>query len=42
MDIKELLDLTVKNNASDLHLMPENFPILRIDGELVEVSSLPP
>ncbi len=35
MTIKELLDLTVKNNASDLHLIPDISPVLRIDGELL-------
>lgn len=40
MDIKELLDLTVKNKASDLHLLPNISPILRIDGELAFVSSM--
>lgn len=34
MDIHELLDLTIKNNASDLHLLPGVPPALRIDGSL--------
>lgn len=41
MEIKELFDFTVRNNASDLHLIPESYPILRIDGELVVISSYP-
>lgn len=35
MDIQELLSLTIKNKASDLHLMPDLPPALRIDGALV-------
>jgi twitching motility protein PilT len=34
MDIQELLDLTVKNKASDLHLLVGVPPALRIDGVL--------
>lgn len=34
MDLQQLLDLTVKNNASDLHLIPGIPPALRIDGSL--------
>lgn len=34
MDIQQILDLVVKNNASDIHLMP-GIPIsIRIDGQL--------
>lgn len=42
MDIKELLQLTVKNNASDLHLLPGIPPTVRIDGELSYVTSYQP
>lgn len=38
MDLQQLLALTVKNNASDLHLMPGVPPTLRIDGALSYVS----
>jgi twitching motility protein PilT len=41
MNVQELLDLTVKNNASDLHLMPDISPVLRIDGELIYLSNYP-
>ncbi len=41
MDLQQLLDLVVKNNASDLHLMPGLPPAIRIDGMLQYVSSLP-
>jgi twitching motility protein PilT len=34
MLINELLDVTIKNNASDLHLMPGVSPALRVDGAL--------
>ncbi len=39
MSIQELLDLTIKNNASDLHLLPGNYPAIRIDGELRYLTS---
>ena len=35
MHIDDLLRLAVKKSASDLHIKVSNFPILRIDGELV-------
>jgi twitching motility protein PilT len=34
MSIQELLDLTIKNNASDLHLLPGSTPAIRVDGIL--------
>ncbi len=37
MTIKEIFQLAVKKNASDVHLVAEAAIILRIDGELVEV-----
>lgn len=39
MDIHELLDLTIKNNASDLHLLPGIPPAIRIDGSLRYLST---
>jgi twitching motility protein PilT len=42
MQINELLDVTIKNNASDLHLMPGVSPTLRIDGTLRYLSNYPP
>ncbi len=42
MDIHELLSLTIKNNASDLHLMPGIPPALRIDGSLRYLSNYSP
>lgn len=37
MDIKELLELTAKREASDLHLLTGHPPMLRIDGVLEQV-----
>ena len=42
MDIHELLDLTIKNNASDLHLLPGIPPAIRIDGVLRYLSNYSP
>ncbi len=42
MDIHELLDLTIKNNASDLHLLPGIPPAVRIDGSLRYISNYQP
>ena len=41
MNISELLDLTIKNKASDLHLLAGIPPSIRVDGALVSLSSLP-
>ena len=34
MDIKELLQISVTEKASDLHILPDAPPMLRIDGDL--------
>ncbi len=39
MDIQQLLDLVVKNNASDLHIMPSMPAAVRVDGILRFVDS---
>ncbi|MDX2072821.1 MAG: type IV pilus twitching motility protein PilT [Alphaproteobacteria bacterium] len=39
MDITDLLVLTKKNNASDLHLSVGNPPIMRLHGEIVQHNS---
>ena len=39
MDINELLNLTIKNNASDLHILPGIPPVIRIDGSLRYISN---
>ena len=41
MEIKELLNLTIQQKASDLHLLAGIPPTLRIDGELVYLSDYP-
>lgn len=42
MDIKELLNLTIKNKASDLHLLVKIPPTIRIDGVLNPLSNYQP
>jgi twitching motility protein PilT len=42
MEIEELLKLSVAAHASDLHLLPGLPPLLRIDGELIEMKDQPP
>lgn len=37
--LEELLQSTAQNGASDLHLSPGNYPIMRIDGHLIPLSS---
>lgn len=38
MNIQELLQLTIKNKASDLHLITGIVPNIRVDGSLVPIS----
>ncbi len=40
MAIQDLLEVTVQNRASDLHLMANTTPYLRIDGALVPLQSV--
>lgn len=42
MEIAELLERVVKQNASDLHFLVDSPPILRVDGELQAVPGLSP
>ena len=42
MVIQELLDLTIKNNASDLHLLPGIYPAIRVDGTLRYLTNYQP
>lgn len=42
MDLKELLKVTISQNASDLHLTESSPPILRVDGKLVPIMTHPP
>lgn len=39
MTIQELLDITIKNKASDLHLLPGIYPAIRVDGRLEYLTS---
>ena len=39
MDITQLLAFTMQNNASDLHLSPNNQPIIRVHGDLKRIKS---
>ncbi len=41
MDISELLNFTVKNNSSDLHLSAGQPPMIRVDGDLRKIN-VPP
>lgn len=41
MDIKSLLQITVDQNASDLHLVVGSPPIIRVDGVLTSISDKP-
>lgn len=42
MTIQELLDLTIKSNASDLHLLAGIAPTIRLDGQLKQLSQYQP
>lgn len=37
MDLKELLKVSISQNASDLHLTENSPPILRVDGKLIPI-----
>ena len=39
--LEQLLDLTIKNKASDLHLLAGLSPAIRIDGELMYLNNYP-
>jgi len=41
MEITALLQMAVKQRASDLHILPGLPPILRIDGDLVPIKEMP-
>ncbi|MBI4130232.1 PilT/PilU family type 4a pilus ATPase [Candidatus Roizmanbacteria bacterium] len=41
MEIRELLDITVQRKASDLHLIPNYNPVLRVNGNLHVLVTLP-
>ncbi|HAU07638.1 MAG: twitching motility protein [Candidatus Yanofskybacteria bacterium GW2011_GWF1_44_227] len=37
--LEELLKTTAQNGASDLHISPGHYPVIRIDGRLVQLSN---
>ena len=37
--LEELITTTAQNGASDLHLSPGNYPIMRVDGRLLPISN---
>jgi twitching motility protein PilT len=39
MEIKALLEASVKKNASDLHISPDMPPLLRVHGDLVPMEN---
>ncbi len=41
MDIGQLLQFTIERQASDLHLIFNHYPTVRIDGELYQVATFP-
>ena len=40
-DLQELLDTTVRREASDLHLVPGRAPVLRVNGRLESIGDAP-
>ena len=42
LNINKLLELAVQKGASDLHLLANQVPVLRINGDLTEQVDLPP
>lgn len=41
MEVAQLLELSIDSHASDLHLLPELQPLMRIDGVLTVIKSVP-
>lgn len=41
MDIDELLKIAIERDASDLHLKAGNYPIIRVHGNLIPLTSYP-
>lgn len=41
MDITQLFQLTIERKASDLHLIPEYYPTLRVNGDLMQLKTYP-
>ncbi len=41
MNMRKILELAVKRNASDVHILPGTKPLLRIDGNLSSIKDIP-
>lgn len=41
MDLNQLLKLTIERAASDLHILPEYYPTIRVNGELIQLKTYP-
>lgn len=37
----EIIKFAIQSNASDIHIIPNNYPIIRSNGELIQVKSMP-
>lgn len=42
MEIQDLLKTALKKHASDLHILPDLPPLLRIDGDLIQIEGISP
>src|SRR3989338_7092257 len=40
MDISQLLKLTIERAASDLHIIPQYYPTIRVNGDLIQLRTL--
>jgi len=41
MDLTKILDLAIERKASDIHLVSNYYPAVRIDGSLYQLTTLP-
>src|SRR3989338_458750 len=41
MDLNKILDLAIERKASDIHLVSNYYPAVRIDGSLYQLTTLP-
>lgn len=41
MDIIQLLRLTIERGASDLHIVPDYYPTIRVNGDLIQLQTYP-
>lgn len=40
MDINQLLKMAIARGASDLHIVPNHYPAIRVNGELIQLKTL--